>query len=405
VVTAVGIRFVSDHRLNNYFVAIGVVSFFFVHVCYFIPLTDRWTYAACPSSCFSSLRQISIALHDYEKDHGHFPPAFLSDKVGKPIHSWRVLLTPQLNGNEASLKRYNFDEPWNGPTNKELWGWGPLAYSCPCDMSRWPLTSYIAIVGAQTAWPGDKGVSLNEIESRGRPEDTVLIIENNGSNVSWNEPRDFAVDDFDNAAVSTNESVVRSAHSQDNGYFYHETPLGPRAIFADGSLHGIRASSLTKGRVKELFAIGGCKDADKEPFEGSGDRPPLNWRHVIGLPVWLVSTGLLFFLAWRGRVRLKTRGEGLQSGDVGIRKRGEGRDSEAISQRLRVKDARGNCPLHFLRHLAILPCLPVLSAVPPPLILTRWRPRAIFLGEIGRVPPGVPAIGAYSQAAFARTVS
>src|SRR5262249_7322884 len=52
------------------------------------------------SRCIYKLRQIGMALHSYHDKFGSFPPAYIADENGRPIHSWRVLLLPYLGQTE-----------------------------------------------------------------------------------------------------------------------------------------------------------------------------------------------------------------------------------------------------------------------------------------------------------------
>ena len=36
-------------------------------------------------------------MHNYHDEHGSFPPAYIADASGKPMHSWRVLILPYLD--------------------------------------------------------------------------------------------------------------------------------------------------------------------------------------------------------------------------------------------------------------------------------------------------------------------
>ena len=86
--------------------------------------------AAQRSTCKNNLKQIGLALHNYHDRYQSFPPAFVADENGKPMHSWRVLLLPYLD--QADLyARYNFNEPWNGPNNLKLGDEIPEVYGCP----------------------------------------------------------------------------------------------------------------------------------------------------------------------------------------------------------------------------------------------------------------------------------
>jgi hypothetical protein len=41
-----------------------------------------------------------LAVANYEFANGAFPPPFLADASGRPMHSWRVLILPFLEQGE-----------------------------------------------------------------------------------------------------------------------------------------------------------------------------------------------------------------------------------------------------------------------------------------------------------------
>src|SRR5205807_8143584 len=47
--------------------------------------------------CRWNLMQIGFALHQYHDEYGSFPPAYIADEQGRPIHSWRMLLLPYMD--------------------------------------------------------------------------------------------------------------------------------------------------------------------------------------------------------------------------------------------------------------------------------------------------------------------
>jgi hypothetical protein len=108
------------------------------------------------SSCHNNLKQIAIALHNYHDTFGSLPPAYVADENGRPMHSWRVLLLPFIE-HKALYDEYRFDEPWDGPHNRQLADYMPSVYRCPSDPGanpRLPISSYLAVVGPETIWPG-----------------------------------------------------------------------------------------------------------------------------------------------------------------------------------------------------------------------------------------------------------
>lgn len=73
------------------------------------------------------LKRIAVAMHAFYEVHGCFPPATVTGPDGKPWHSWRVLLLPYLD--EGRLhEKYSFDEPWDGPNNRQLLAKMPDVY-------------------------------------------------------------------------------------------------------------------------------------------------------------------------------------------------------------------------------------------------------------------------------------
>ena len=141
------------------------------------------------------MKQLSLAVASYRDEHKRFPPAFVADKQGRPMHSWRVLILPYLDQNEL-YKAYNFDEPWDGPNNRKLASRMPRFFcSSGDDRPGNTTTNYVAVVGPETIWPGATGAS-NDI-SMARAGRTILIAENQGAKIHWMEPRDLTFADMD----------------------------------------------------------------------------------------------------------------------------------------------------------------------------------------------------------------
>ena len=86
--------------------------------------------------------------------YGCFPPAYIADQDGRPMHSWRVLLLP-FPDQPALYDAYNFSEPWNGPNNRKLADQiGRIYLRSGLDSDQAGTTSFVAVVGSETAWPG-----------------------------------------------------------------------------------------------------------------------------------------------------------------------------------------------------------------------------------------------------------
>ncbi len=183
------------------------------------------------SHCQNNLRQIGIALLNYHDTYSSYPPAYIADEQGRPMHSWRVLLLPFLE-QELLYKRYDFNEPWDGPNNSKLAAEMPRVYRCPSDsQSLSPTdTSYVVVVGDGTIWQGAKPVSLADVKDG--TSNTLLVVESHGAGINWMEPRDLHTLQMPATINPVNGQGICSCHN------YHDKGPGDGVVvlFADGSI-------------------------------------------------------------------------------------------------------------------------------------------------------------------------
>lgn len=143
--------------------------------------------------CKNNLKMIGLALHNYHDVHATFPPAYVADKDGKPMHSWRVLLLPYLDRKDL-YDQYRFDEPWNGPNNSRLASQMPEEFRCPSSTSGSPWTSYVGVSGPQAAFAGAKPIRLRDMVDGS--SNTILVVESSGKRVHWMSPDDISPEEF-----------------------------------------------------------------------------------------------------------------------------------------------------------------------------------------------------------------
>ncbi|MFN0054259.1 MAG: DUF1559 domain-containing protein, partial [Planctomycetales bacterium] len=62
-----------------------------------LPAVQQAREAARRTQCKNNLHQIGLALHNYHDAFNSFPPAYIPDASGRPMHSWRVLILPFLD--------------------------------------------------------------------------------------------------------------------------------------------------------------------------------------------------------------------------------------------------------------------------------------------------------------------
>ncbi len=153
-----------------------------------IPTRDRHR----RPQCLNNMHNIALALHNYHSAYGSLPPPYIADASGRPMHSWRVLMLPYLDRPDL-YQAYRFDEPWDGPNNSKLHNLIVDVFNCPEDHGgkKSTETSYVAVVGPETLWPGDRAVRLDDVtDGLGN---TLLVVEIANSGIHWLEPRDLHV--------------------------------------------------------------------------------------------------------------------------------------------------------------------------------------------------------------------
>lgn len=199
-----------------------------------------WAYDL--NECSSRLSQISRAIQQFEWEQHHYPPAFIPDADGRPMHSWRVLILPYLPRRDARngladktyadvFSQYRFDEPWDSPNNAAI---ADLvdAYQCPALQRNKSVpstaTPYLAVVGNNACWPGAGSRAPEEFRD-GRARSLCLIEATPIDN--WMEPKDISADEAIEYLAS-DRSIHRAPAT--TTWWDNSRPLGRRAVMADG---------------------------------------------------------------------------------------------------------------------------------------------------------------------------
>jgi hypothetical protein len=267
--------------------------------------------AAYRLHCANCLQQISLALHNYVQANGCFPPAYIADKNGKPMHSWRVLILPYIAGS-SFYKQYNFGEPWNGPNNKKLLPQRPFVYACPDDDKNFlalgaTSTNYVAVVGASAAWSGSKPKKATDLSPMSQ---TITIVEVSDADIPWTAPRDVSLDAPRGAPDSI--AIISSKHFSDDYYFCYPSHTVIQGAMADGSQCRLPSDLVASDEFPELLKVGGFlyKYREAEPMNGSSNESHrrINWPHCLAFTVWLASSGLLLSRAARSKRKLAANG-------------------------------------------------------------------------------------------------
>jgi hypothetical protein len=148
----------------------------------------------------NNLKQISLAMLNYNDVNGCFPPAALltSDMPGIPGHpndprakpglSWRVAILPYIEEGQL-YQQFRLNEPWDSPHNKALLPRIPKTYLLPGE-SGGPngLTKYQVFVGPQTIFEEGQRIRITQVLDG--TTNTLLVVEA-ANGVPWTKPEDL----------------------------------------------------------------------------------------------------------------------------------------------------------------------------------------------------------------------
>jgi hypothetical protein len=208
--------------------ALTVVVSVYLLICLCWPAVSRVTESGRRTQCRNSLYNIGLALHNYHDEYGSFPPAYTTDEDGRRLHSWRTLILYFVDQGPL-LNQVDLSEPWDSPHNRELLSEVPGIYACPTTLNeRDNTTSYLAVVGEGTVWPGTGTISIPEINDG--LEQTILVVECDAG-FHWAEPRDLELDE---ALTLLSSSEERDIHGHGQDTVFHDYQHGSHLLFADG---------------------------------------------------------------------------------------------------------------------------------------------------------------------------
>jgi hypothetical protein len=201
-----------------------------------LPAVNAARETARKAACANNLKQISMAMLQYEQKYHSLPPPFVADKNGRPMHSWRVLLLPYLDC-KPLYNEYHFDEPWDGPHNRALANRMPPIYHCPSAGPMGSVTSYVVIVGPHTAFPGAKAVRIDQLKN---PASTLAVVEAPRAGINWLEPRDLSEADM--------QFKINGGPNEIGSFHVH----GANVSYCDSSVHYF-ADSMDPKVLKQLI--------------------------------------------------------------------------------------------------------------------------------------------------------
>jgi type II secretory pathway pseudopilin PulG len=144
--------------------------------------------AARSTQCKNNLRNIALALLNYESTYHALPPAYTLDAHGNRLHSWRTLILPFLDERRL-YKKIDLSKAWNDPANAEAFKTTVSAYHCPAADCAANQTTYLAVLASNSCLRPTQPRHLSEITAE--PGKTLVVIEVESQHaVDWMAPVD-----------------------------------------------------------------------------------------------------------------------------------------------------------------------------------------------------------------------
>lgn len=192
----------------------------------------------------NNIRQVMLAMLNYESASGKLPAYANFDADGKPLLSWRVHMLPYLERSDL-YKKFKLDEPWDSPHNIQLVESMPAVYADPAldlqPLKRAGKTRIVVPVGKETMFHGPKGLEFKEI-SDGTSNTIAVVSVTPKHAVVWTQPIDWQVD-------------MNDPHAR---LFDEDSRLAVVGL-ADGSSHLLH-SDLSVEQLKAWFTKAGGEE-------------------------------------------------------------------------------------------------------------------------------------------------
>lgn len=136
------------------------------------------------------MKQLMLALHNYESTYERFPAAVIVDPESGMERSWRVEILPYL-GEQQLYAQYRQDEPWDSEANLQVLNKMPAVFALP-GVDGKTQTPYQALVNAGGGLtPGADGQGPKFSEFTDGLSNTLVLVETLPL-VPWTKPVDVS---------------------------------------------------------------------------------------------------------------------------------------------------------------------------------------------------------------------
>jgi prepilin-type N-terminal cleavage/methylation domain-containing protein/prepilin-type processing-associated H-X9-DG protein len=281
-----------------------VIAIIAVLIGLLLPAIQKVREAANRAKCSSNLKQLALALHQYENVHGKFPPAQVvgpfweADVTAQVNHGWGPFILPFIE-QPALASKYRWDYPQYAPENQEVASVPLKVFQCPSAPPERYMTHAVFAYGGRGACtdyaPTEavdpvlvaldlvdpvgayKGIMAQNLMTRHSDiidgtSNTILLSEDAGRPRQWHAGKPGA----DNALAgcpwtggansiilqgSSFDGVTRPGpcpmNCNNNREVYSFHPDGANAVMADGSVRFLKAGMSIKVLAALVTRAGG----------------------------------------------------------------------------------------------------------------------------------------------------
>jgi len=169
---------------------IGLALFFVMAL--LLPGFSRGRYArsaARRAGCINNMRQVGLAILNYESANGELPPAYTVDDDGNRLHSWRTLILPYIEEGDL-YDSIDLTKSWDDPANAHAREATISPYRCPASELDDSQTTYLAVVGPDRAFSGSEARKWTDAAEAGSSNTLMLVEMPSDKSVHWMSPYD-----------------------------------------------------------------------------------------------------------------------------------------------------------------------------------------------------------------------
>nr|MBA3483446.1 DUF1559 domain-containing protein [Pirellulales bacterium] len=184
--TADGFHFTSRHSLPG---GGNLAAAAPVGAALMLPAVRSARGAAQSAQSQNNMKQIALAMHNYESVHGKLPTDIYSED-GKPLMSWRVQLLPYLEIQAPPFyDKLKLDEPWDSEHNRQYTSMAIPVFQSP-NSPHDGKTRYLALKGPNSVFAGNQGILFRQITDG--TSNTIAFVEAAPDRaVPWAKPADI----------------------------------------------------------------------------------------------------------------------------------------------------------------------------------------------------------------------